>query len=280
MANNDNNLLLIILIGIVLFWIFNINTAEKFTNNNSINYSKKRKSKINSFEHYKEDTSKLSDKFREESPLLNDQHLNDQQLIDNLLNRERMSVSDAPKSIKSPNSFSNGLKRNEKQQLLQTPPHNRDNAGANKMAQDIAKQFVPNSQQKMTPGDNPVGHYSEKQNSMSALEQGFMLLPQNFMPDKKFERVMPPESRSALTSDQLLPKDEVKDWFQVPNKDFNLMQAVDLELPEIKIGVDTVGQSRKNATYDLRAAPPCPKFIVSPWSNSTIEPDYNTRPLC
>ena len=26
---NDNNLLLIILIGIVLFWIFNINTTEK-----------------------------------------------------------------------------------------------------------------------------------------------------------------------------------------------------------------------------------------------------------
>ena len=58
------------------------------------------------------------------------------------------------------------------------------------------------------------------------------------------------------------------------------MQAVDLEVPEIKIGTDTVGQSLKNATYDLRSAPPNPKFVVSPWQNSTIEPDYNIKPLC
>jgi hypothetical protein len=274
MANNDNNLLLIILIGIVLFWIFNINTTERFTNNNSINNSIKRKSKINSFEHYKDDKSAKSEKSRAESPLLNDQ-----QLIDTLY-KEKMSVSNAPKSVESPKSFSSGVNRNEQQTLLQTPPTIRNNIQTNKMGQDIAKQFVPNSQQPMTPGDNPTGNYSDKQNNMGALDQGYMLLPSNFMPDKKFEKVMPPESRSALTSAQLLPIEENKDWFQVPNSKFNLMQAVDLEVPEIKIGVDTVGQSRKNATYDLRAAPPCPKFIVSPWSNSTIEPDYNTRPLC
>jgi len=108
-----------------------------------------------------------------------------------------------------------------------------------------------------------------------------MLLPSNNMPDEKFSKVISKEKpRPVLASGDLLPKDENKDWFQVPNSKFNLMQAVDLEVPEIKIGVDTVGQSRKNATYDLRAAPPNPKFVVSPWSNSTIEPDYNTKPLC
>jgi hypothetical protein len=280
MVNNDNNLLLIILIGIVLFWIFNINTTEKFTNNNSINnYSRKKKSKSDSLEHYKEDTSAVSERSRAESPLLNAREFNDKQLIDTLY-REKMSVSESPKSIKSPSTFSNGIKQNQSQKILQTPPNIRDSTKANQMGQEIAKQFIPNSKQQMTSGDNPVGQYNDSQNSMSNLDQGYMLLPQNFMPDKKFEKVMPPETRSALTSDQLLPREENQDWFQVPNSKFNLLQAVDLEVPEIKIGIDTVGQSRKNATYDLRAAPPCPKFVVSPWSNSTIEPDYNTRPLC
>ena len=42
---NDNNLLLIILIGIVLFWIFNINTTENFysAEKNMYNSSKRKK---------------------------------------------------------------------------------------------------------------------------------------------------------------------------------------------------------------------------------------------
>lgn len=45
------------------------------------------------------------------------------------------------------------------------------------------------------------------------------------------------------------------------------------------IGVNSVGSSLKNPTYDLRAAPPNPKITVSPWGQSTYQPDYNTRPL-
>jgi hypothetical protein len=272
---NDNNLLLIILIGIVLFWIFNINTTEKFTNKNSIdNYSANRKIKKNSIEHYREDKSRESEKSRAESPLINHQQSFDKSY------KEKMSVSSAPRSVESPNRFSNGIVRNPKQRLLQTPPTIRDTSKVNQYSQDVAKQFIPNSQQHMTPGDNPVGNQSYRQTNMSDLNQGFMLLPQGNIPDEKFKNVIPTETRTALTSSQLLPVQKNNDWFQVPNDKFNLMQAVDIEVPEIKIGVDTVGQSRKNATYDLRAAPPCPKFVVSPWGNSTIEPDYNTRPLC
>ena len=45
------------------------------------------------------------------------------------------------------------------------------------------------------------------------------------------------------------------------------------------IGVNTVGQSLKNPSYDLRSAPACPKFVVSPFLNSTIEPDFNIKSL-
>ena len=61
---------------------------------------------------------------------------------------------------------------------------------------------------------------------------------------------------------------------------FDPLEALILDLPETKLGIDTVGQSRKNASHDVREAPPCPKFNIGPWNNSTIEPDYNIKSLC
>ena len=46
------------------------------------------------------------------------------------------------------------------------------------------------------------------------------------------------------------------------------------------IGLDTVGQSLRNASHDLRAEPPNPQTNVSPWLNTTIQPDPTRRPLC
>ena len=45
------------------------------------------------------------------------------------------------------------------------------------------------------------------------------------------------------------------------------------------IGVNTVGQSLKNANRQLRSEPPNPQVSVSPWMNSSIGPDLLRRPL-
>jgi hypothetical protein len=45
------------------------------------------------------------------------------------------------------------------------------------------------------------------------------------------------------------------------------------------IGVNTVGQSLRNANYQLRSEPPNPPVPVSVFQNSTIEPDVNRRSL-
>jgi hypothetical protein len=46
------------------------------------------------------------------------------------------------------------------------------------------------------------------------------------------------------------------------------------------IGVNTVGQSKRNATHDIRVEYPNPRQAVSPWSNSVIEgPDAYRRGL-
>jgi hypothetical protein len=45
------------------------------------------------------------------------------------------------------------------------------------------------------------------------------------------------------------------------------------------IGVNTVGQSLRNANQQLRSEPPNPQVNVSPWMNTTIGPDLQRRPL-
>ncbi len=79
-----------------------------------------------------------------------------------------------------------------------------------------------------------------------------------------------------------LPKQINDEWFET---DFSLAkyQLNDDKLINTErymIGINTVGQSLKNATYDIRGTIPNPKIVVSPWLNSTYEPDFNLKPLC
>tara|TARA_B100000902_G_scaffold399938_1_gene473792 strand:- start:5479 stop:6033 length:555 start_codon:yes stop_codon:yes gene_type:complete len=45
------------------------------------------------------------------------------------------------------------------------------------------------------------------------------------------------------------------------------------------VGVNTVGQSLRNANRQLRSDPPNPQVKVSPWNQTTIETDINRKPL-
>jgi len=89
------------------------------------------------------------------------------------------------------------------------------------------------------------------------------------------------EKKLKFNAGDLLPKDVNKDWFETDfssaqvNVDDNNLVVTDRYI----VGVNTVGQSLKNASYDLRAAPPNPKFTVSPWQQSTIEPDFNLKSM-
>ncbi len=76
-----------------------------------------------------------------------------------------------------------------------------------------------------------------------------------------------------------LPKETNKDWFEVMPEPISVKNRhlINVSRP---IGVNTIGTSLRNASYDIRGSPPCPKFVVSPWLQSTIEPDYNLKGLC
>lgn len=79
-----------------------------------------------------------------------------------------------------------------------------------------------------------------------------------------------------------LPKEINDQWFDT---DFsqaktNISDDKLINTERYVIGINTVGQSLKNASYDIRGTIANPKFSVSPWNNSTYEPDYNIKPLC
>jgi hypothetical protein len=58
-----------------------------------------------------------------------------------------------------------------------------------------------------------------------------------------------------------------------PFKGINLMKAGSI------IGINTIGSTLKNANLQERSEPPNPQMHVSPWNNSTIEPDLLRTPL-
>jgi hypothetical protein len=45
------------------------------------------------------------------------------------------------------------------------------------------------------------------------------------------------------------------------------------------IGLDTIGQTLRNANYQYRSDPIIPKVDIGPWNQSTIEADYGRVPL-
>jgi hypothetical protein len=63
-----------------------------------------------------------------------------------------------------------------------------------------------------------------------------------------------------------------------PNGEGDL-QNVNLLKAGFHMGVDTIGNTLRNANLQLRSEPPNPQSQVSPWLNTTIQPDTMRIPL-
>jgi hypothetical protein len=85
--------------------------------------------------------------------------------------------------------------------------------------------------------------------------------------------------RQQLTPSELLPNDPNSQWAQVNPAGAGDIQGKNFLSAGALIGVNTVGQSMRNANLQLRAEPPNPQVNVSPWLQSTIEPDLARRSL-
>jgi len=78
---------------------------------------------------------------------------------------------------------------------------------------------------------------------------------------------------------ELLPKDTNSQWAQLNPSGKGELSNVNLLKAGYHIGIDTVGQSLRNANLQIRSEPPNPQLNVGPWMNSTIEPDFMRPPL-
>ena len=86
-------------------------------------------------------------------------------------------------------------------------------------------------------------------------------------------------AQSVATPQDLLPKDQNSQWAALNPVSQGNIAAPDLLQAGYHIGLDTIGQTLRNANLQERSDPIIPKSAVGPWNQSTIEPDLGRVPL-
>ena len=111
--------------------------------------------------------------------------------------------------------------------------------------------------------EQPLGVNVQNDNTITNLSQ----LPSECYP------------KDVLSSADLLPRDANSLWAQVSPSGQGSLADQNFLTSGFHIGINTVGQSLRNANRQFRSEPLNPQVKVSPWQQSTIEPDINRRPL-
>jgi len=83
--------------------------------------------------------------------------------------------------------------------------------------------------------------------------------------------------RDRLTATDLLPSDASSKWAQINPSSSGELSDQNFLTAGYHVGINTIGQSMRNANLQLRSEVPNPQVAVSPWLISTIEPDV--RPV-
>ena len=150
---------------------------------------------------------------------------------------------------------------------------------------------APNNQVNSNENGNESGNESEDENEgVNPSEQLGENETFKAVPEEKDEtegtenqvpNTLPNECypKDTLTPKDLLPQDSNSTWAQtVPSGQGSLGDQNFLNAG-FHVGINTVGQSLRNANLQLRSEPANPQVKVSPWAQTTIEPDVNRRAL-
>lgn len=126
----------------------------------------------------------------------------------------------------------------------------------------------------MEGGGGSVGHNhheEEEHRSMEHLPQvNASVLPQH---------ASGYSSQQVANPSELLPSDANSQWASLNPVNQSNPQMPDLLQAGYHIGLDTIGQTMKNANLQLRSDPVIQKSVIGPWNQSTIEPDLMRVPL-
>lgn len=124
-------------------------------------------------------------------------------------------------------------------------------------------------------------HTAERDLEMQALN-GMARYTSAMQPDQLSQQY-PQFAPDFITASDLLPSDKSRmfeDMFpENGGGSGHLFDQSEFISPSHSIGINTMGQSRRNSNQQLRSDPLNPQIPVSPWNNSTITPDINRRPF-
>ena len=86
-------------------------------------------------------------------------------------------------------------------------------------------------------------------------------------------------SMNIQNPSDLLPKDTNSQWAHLNPTGQGELANINLLRAGYHIGIDTIGESLRNANLQIRSEPPNPQLNVGPWNQSTITPDFLRPPL-
>jgi hypothetical protein len=88
------------------------------------------------------------------------------------------------------------------------------------------------------------------------------------------------QSTAVQNPADLLPSEaSSSSWAQLNPKGKGELANINLLKAGYHVGINTVGQSLRNANLQIRSEPPNPQLQVGPWNQTTMEPDYTRRAL-
>jgi hypothetical protein len=128
--------------------------------------------------------------------------------------------------------------------------------------------FVNAPQQQTVSGSEEIQYIAQPQ-SIGQTETGSQM---NQLPSECYPK-------DVLSSVDLLPRDANSLWAQVNPSGQGSLADQNFLTSGFHIGINTVGQTLRNANRQLRSEPLNPQVKVSPWMQTTIDPDINRRPL-
>jgi hypothetical protein len=146
-----------------------------------------------------------------------------------------------------------------------------DGMGPNKRAssgQVVTATSIGRASSGAVAPSNPAGQNEvfSAVNGMSGTPQGYGLPPSC-------------SRQPVVNPEDLLPKDTNSQWAQLNPRGNGDLNNVNLLQAGYLYGINTVGSSLRNANLQVRSEPPNPQVQVSPWLNTTIEPDLMRTPL-
>jgi hypothetical protein len=151
--------------------------------------------------------------------------------------------------------------------LINSYSNNKSMGGSEQMSSRRTQEMYSNAQQSAgVQPSQPLG-----QNETYASATGMNTSTQGLPPSCSRQPVADPS--------ELLPKDTNSQWAQLNPTGSGDLQNVNLLRSGYHIGIDTVGNTLRNANLQLRSEPANPQVNVGPWNNTTISPDTMRVPL-